>query len=131
MDRAMDHVAGCVDPVIGVRLPDDVAFEVDLDEARRRDLLVEQPVEIDQQMIVAAGNARGDVVVDEVGHPIGIDQAVARREIEPGLPFVGRYLVADALEVGRIFHGFGRRRTEDGRQITEDGAATIDGSRIV
>ena len=88
VDRAVDHVAGCVDPVIGVRLPDDVAFEVDLDEARRRDLLVEKAVEIDQQMVVAAGDARGDVVVDQIGHPVGVDQAVAGREIETGLPLL-------------------------------------------
>ena len=49
MDAAMDHVARLVDVVVGVGLPHDVAVEVDLHQARGGDLLVRQPVEVDQQ----------------------------------------------------------------------------------
>ena len=87
VDRAVDHIAGVVDAVVGVGLADDVAVDIDLDQARRGDLLVEQPVEIDQQ-VLGAGNARRDVVVDQVGHAVGIDQPVAGREIDPGLPLL-------------------------------------------
>ncbi len=88
VDRAVDHVAGLVDAVVGVGLPDDLALDVDLHQARGGDLLVEQAVEIDQQVILGAGNARGDVVVDQVGHPVRVDQPVAGGEIDaaPAIP---------------------------------------------
>ena len=105
VDGAVDHVTGFVDAVVGVGLPDDLALDVDLDQARRGDLLVEHAVEIDEQMIVAAGNARRDVVVDEVGHPVLVDQAIAGGEVDARLPLLGRDLAADRLEVGRIVHG--------------------------
>ncbi len=104
VDRAVNHIARDIDAVIGVGLGNDVALDIDLDQARCRDLLVKQPVEIDQQM-VGAGNARGDVVIDQVGHGIGVDQAIAGGEIEPGLPFLLRYVVADRLEICCVIHG--------------------------
>ena len=48
VDGAVDDVARFVDAVIGVGLVQDVAFEIDLHEARRGDLAIEEPVEIDE-----------------------------------------------------------------------------------
>ena len=36
-------------------------------------------------------HARGDVVVDHVGHAVAVDQPVAGGEIHAGLPFLGTY----------------------------------------
>jgi len=105
VDCAVDHVARFVDAVVGLGLPDDLALDVDLHQARCRDLLVEHAVKVDQQMVLAAGDARGDVVVDEVGHSVFVDQAVAGGEIDARLPLLGRHLGADRLEVGRVIHG--------------------------
>jgi len=104
VDRAVDHVARLVDVVIGIGLPEDIALDAYLHQARRGDFLVEQTVEIDQQMVGGAGNARGNVVVDEIGHVIFVDQPVAGREREPRLPFLRRDLVLDRFEIGRIVH---------------------------
>jgi DNA ligase (NAD+) len=68
----VDHVARLVDAVVGVGFPQDVALEVDLDQAGSGDFLVEQAVEVDQQVIVVAGDAPGskyDKAV-ELGVPI-------------------------------------------------------------
>jgi hypothetical protein len=89
VDRAVDHVTRFVDAVVGVRLPDDRALEVDLHQARGRDLLVQHTVEVDQQVVLAAGNARGDVIVDEVGHCVLVDQAITGGKINARLPFLG------------------------------------------
>ena len=40
MNGAVDHIAGNVDGVIGVRLADDVAFDIDLHQARGGDFLI-------------------------------------------------------------------------------------------
>ena len=60
----MDHVTGVVVAVVRFGLPDNVAFEVDLDEARGRDFAVEEAVEVDQEVVLLAGDASRDVVVD-------------------------------------------------------------------
>ena len=99
----MDHVAGLVDAVVGVGLGKDFALDVDLHQARRGDLLVQQPVEVDQQ-VLGARDARGDVVVDQVGHLIAVDQPVARREFHAGLPFRIGNLAFERLEVGCVVH---------------------------
>ncbi len=59
---------------------------IDLHQAGSGDLPVEQTIEIDQQ-IFRTRNAGGDVVIDEVGHAEGIDQAVAGGELDARLPF--------------------------------------------
>ena len=48
VDGAVDHVARLVDAVVGRGRPDDIALNIDFHEVRRGDLLVEQPVEIDE-----------------------------------------------------------------------------------
>ena len=91
---AVDHEAGAVDAVVEavveLRLGEDVAVVVDLEQARRGDLLVEQAVGVDQEGIVLARHPHRDVVGDQVGHAVEVDQPVAGGEIDTSLPFLGR-----------------------------------------
>ena len=64
VDGTVDHITGNVDAVIGIGLPDDVALDVDLHQARRGDFLIEKAVQVDQE-VFGAGNPRGDVVVEQ------------------------------------------------------------------
>ena len=70
--------------------------EIDLDEGRSSDLLVHVTVGIDEQVIVRSGNARRDMVVDQIAHAEMRYEAIARREIDAGIPFGVR---DDALDV--------------------------------
>src|SRR6185437_7630938 len=76
-----------------------------LHQAGSGGLLVEESVEIDQQMVRGAGNAGGDVIKDEVGHRVFVDEPVAGGEIEPRLPLFGRNLALDRREIGGVVHG--------------------------
>jgi hypothetical protein len=100
VDRAVNHITRLVDAVVGVRFPQNVALKVDLDQIRRRDFLVEQAVEIDQQMLVITGDPCGDVVVDQVGHAEAVGQAITGREVDPGFPLFGADFIFDAAELG-------------------------------
>ena len=55
--------------------------------------------------MLGAGNARRDVVVDEVGHAVCVDQPVAGGEIKSRLPLLLGHAVADNSKVGGIIHG--------------------------
>ena len=88
VDGAVDDVARFVDAVVGLGLPDDIALDIDLDQARRGDLLVEHAIEVDQQMVRGPGNPRGDVIINEVRHSVFVDEAIARGEIDTRLPFL-------------------------------------------
>ena len=79
-----------VDVIAVVGLQQRIAVDVDLDEVRCRDLLVEHPVGVDEIAALFARNARTDVVVDQVGHAMDGHQPVAGGEIDPGLPFLQR-----------------------------------------
>ena len=93
--RAVDDVAGRVHRVVeAVRLRDHVAGEVDLDQAGGGDLLVQHAVGVDQDVVLRPGDARGDVVVDEVGHAVARDQPVARGEVDAHVPFGRAHAVA-------------------------------------
>ena len=92
---AVDDIAGMIDPVMGVGLEHDIAVEVDLVEARRRDLGIELAVGVDEDMARLARHPRGDVVVDEIGHAVGVDEAITGGQIVPRLPLFRRHLVFD------------------------------------
>src|SRR6188472_566292 len=92
MNGAVDHITRLVDSVLGFRLPQDLAFDIDLDETGGGYLLVEKPVKIDEQMMVISRNARGYVIVDEVGHAVLVDEPVACRQINARKPFFRRDL---------------------------------------
>ena len=107
VDGAVDHVARLVDAVIGIGFPQDVTFKIDLDQARSGDFLVEQAIQVDQQVFVIAGDTRGDVVVNQVGHAVDVGQPVTGCEVEPCFPFFGADFVFDAAELRRIVGGHG------------------------
>ena len=90
----MDDVAGRVDRIVVFGLQHGIAVEIDLDQARGRDLLVQHAVGIDEDVVLGLGHARGDVVVDEVGHAVERHQPVAGGQIDARLPFLGRHLLA-------------------------------------
>src|SRR5262245_2417816 len=120
MNRAVNHVSRFIDVVVGVGLPDDLAVDVDLYQAGSGDFLVEEAVEIEQKHIFLARNARGDVVIDEIGHVVDIDEAITGGEIEPRLPLLWRNSVLDRREIGRIIHGvvlFRRALTRPGELV--------------
>ena len=80
VDRRMDGEAGRVDAVVA--LGELVAVEIDLDQARGRDLVEHQAVGIDQEMMFRSRHARGDVGVDQIVPAIMRDQPVAGGEID-------------------------------------------------
>jgi hypothetical protein len=104
VDGAVDDVAGMVVAVVGVRLPDDGAVEVDFDQAGSGHLLVHKAVEVDEQVVLLAGNAGRDVVVDEVGHFEAVDQPVTGGEVDARVPFGLADVILDAAEVGGVAH---------------------------
>ena len=56
MDRTVNDEAGGVHAVVGC-VEKDVAVDIDLDEARRVDLLIEQTIGIDEELVVRARHA--------------------------------------------------------------------------
>ena len=80
----MDHEGRGVD-LVG-RVVELAALDVDLHQAGRRDLVEQQPVRVDQELILAARHAQRDVVVDQVVHAEPGDHAVAGRQLDPGIP---------------------------------------------
>src|SRR2546429_813403 len=56
-------------------------------------------------MIRSARNARRDMIVNEVGHTVCVDETIASGEIDTRLPFLGRHVAADRFELGRVVHG--------------------------
>ena len=74
------------------------AVEVDLDQARRRDLLEHHPVGIDQEVMVRARHARRNVGVDEVVPAVQGDEAIAGGEIDALVPLGVRHAGRDLLQ---------------------------------
>src|SRR3546814_15949191 len=68
---------------------DDLARHVDVDEAGYGDLDVHQPVGIDGEMVLRAGDPRRQVGGGEVGHAVSCDQPVERGEVDAHLPLLG------------------------------------------
>src|SRR6266704_2869383 len=93
-DRAVDDEARLVDVVLG-GIEQDLAVEVELDEARGVHLLVEHAVGIDEEGVVLARHPGRDVVGDHLVHAVEVDQAVRRGEIDALGPFRRAYLFLD------------------------------------
>ena len=83
----VNHIAGRVDRIVVVGLQDGLALEIDLDEARGGDLLVQHAIGIDEDMLIGSWHARGDVVVDEVRHAVEGDKPIASGKVDAGVPF--------------------------------------------
>src|SRR5439155_14262222 len=62
------------------------AFEIDLDEARRRHLVERHAVRIDQEVVIAVGHARRQVREDQIVPAEVRDQPVTSREIDAQAP---------------------------------------------
>ncbi|KAG0923630.1 hypothetical protein G6F31_019432 [Rhizopus arrhizus] len=90
----MDHIAGRIDAVTGGRRAEDIAGQIDLDQAGRGDFVIHHAVGVDQQVIVRAGDARGDMVVDQVAHSEVRHQPVAGGQLDAGVPFLRAHVVA-------------------------------------
>ena len=95
MDRAVDREARRIDLVRAVH--DLAAVEVDLDQARCRDLVERHAVRIDQEVVLRPGHPRRDVREDQIVPAIEGHQPVARGEIDPLLPLLRTDLRAYCL----------------------------------
>ena len=98
VDRGMQIEAGHVDVVAVIGLQQRPALDIDLDEARRGDFLVQHAVRIDQILVVMPRDLCADMVVDQVGHAIERHQAIARREIDPRRPLLFPHSSPDILD---------------------------------
>ena len=85
VDRAVDDEAGLV-RLVALRLYR-VAIEVDLHEVGCSDLVEAQAVRVDEEMVVAAGNARADVRVDQLRPAEMVGDAVRGGELHAQVPF--------------------------------------------
>ena len=94
VDRAVDDEARGID-VVG-RIGHLLAVDVDLHQARRRDLVEQHPVGVEEKVVVGTGHPRGEVREDEVVPAVVSDQTVGGGEVHALLPLFGRDLVADA-----------------------------------
>ena len=94
--------AGRVDRV--GRLENDIALEVDLDQAAGGHLLEQEAIGVDQKVVVRPGHARGDVREDEIVPAVHCDQAIARSQVDAGLPFLRRNTLLDGLGLSCGFH---------------------------
>jgi hypothetical protein len=84
VDRRMDGEAGRIDAVFA--LAKLVAVQIDLHQARRRDLLEHESVRVDQEVMVGTRHARRDVGVDQVVPAIQSDEAIAGGEVDALVP---------------------------------------------
>jgi hypothetical protein len=85
VNGAVDHEAGLVHFSLGVVHL--VAVQVDLHQRRRRHFRKQQPVRVDQKVMLRPRHARRDVVVDEVVHAEVRHQPVAGGELHAQLGF--------------------------------------------
>ncbi len=85
VDRRMDHVTRVIDPVFA--LAEDLAVDIDLDQARCGDFLEHQAIGVDQEMLIGAGHARRNVRVEEIIEAMDRRHAVECGEIDAGAPF--------------------------------------------
>ena len=72
-----------------------VSLLVDLDQARGRDLVEEQPVRIDEEVVLGARNPGADVREDEILPAVPRHEPIAGREIHTHRPFLWRDLVLE------------------------------------
>ena len=116
VDGAVDREAGRVHVVR--RVVEDAAFEVDLHQRRRGDVLEQRAVGVDQKLVVRARHARRNVRVDAVVHAVVRNQAVGGGQVDAHLAFgVGRRKSFGAHGVQRHVCSLGSAGAED-RHVT-------------
>lgn len=86
VDGAIYGEAGCVDTVF--RIADEAAFDIHPDQVRCRHLLEGEAETIHEEMMLAPGNARRDMIVDKLVPAILLRQAVTSGKLDPDLPLV-------------------------------------------
>src|SRR5262249_20415602 len=81
---------------------DDLAVHVDLDQARRRDLLVQQSVRVDEELVLGTRNPQRNMVVHEVRPAMLGDQPVGGGQLDAGLPLLLAHALTNrrGLEIG-------------------------------
>ena len=97
--RRMDGEARIVDPGL-LELLDGVAFGIDGDQARRRDLVEQVAERVEQEAVVLARQAHRQMGEDQVVHAEAGEQAVGRGEVAAQFPFLG----IDIVSVGHCPH---------------------------
>ena len=102
VNAGVDDVARRVDPRAGI--VDRPAVQIDLHQARGRDLGIVRAERVDQEVMFRSRHPRGDVVVDQVGHAEMVDQPITGRELDPHVPFPGGHAV------GAMIRPAGRQR---------------------
>ncbi|MCY1294532.1 hypothetical protein D9M70_438310 [compost metagenome] len=90
--RGVDDIGGGVDAEAVVGLVHQGAVEVDLVQAGGGDFLVQHAERIEQDVLGLARHPRGDVVVDQVGHAVGVNRTVQRGQFDAHFPFGRGYL---------------------------------------
>ena len=78
---------------IEIGILEHIAVDIDLDQGRRRDLLVEESVGIDQELILGSRHSQGNMVIDQMGPAKMRRQAVSGGELDPRLPFLVAHLI--------------------------------------
>ncbi len=84
VDRRVDHIARGVDAVGA--LHHDVTVKIDLHQGRGGDLLEIQAERVDQEVMLRARHAGGDMGEDQVVPLLQGHQPVERREVDPRAP---------------------------------------------
>ena len=90
VDRRLDGEARRIDEI--GRVLQDIAVQIDLHQRRRRDLLEQKSIGVDQEVMLRAGNSGRDVGVDQIIPAVEGHQPVERGEIDPRLPFFRAHL---------------------------------------
>jgi len=86
VNRTMNRKSGRIDAVFA--RAQEVAVEVDLDQAGGGDLLEQQAEGIDQEMVLWPRHPRRKVGRQKIGPAVVRDQTKRSREIDPDLPFL-------------------------------------------
>ena len=71
---------------------DQIAVEVDLDQVRCGDLAVPEAEGIDEEVPPRAGHAQRDVVEDHLGPAEHVENTIARRQLDAGIPLLAGHL---------------------------------------
>ena len=82
------------------RLVDQIAVEVDLDQAGCGDFVKHEPKRIEQEMLFLAGHARRYVGKHELAPSVVVGEAVEAGELDPPFPFLIADPPADVRGVG-------------------------------
>ena len=93
----MNDVAGLIDPVVG-RIEEDVALDVDLDQARGCVLVEEHAIGVYQELILRLRDPGRDMAGDHLRHAELRDQSVARRQVDTRFPLFGAHQLRYRLD---------------------------------